>query len=59
MGEIVNLNRARKGKAKADARTVAAGNRVKFGLSKAQRTAAARERAAIEKAIDGAKLDAE
>jgi len=36
MAEIVNLNRARKDKAKADKQTLAAQNRVAFGRTKAE-----------------------
>jgi hypothetical protein len=56
MAEIVNLNRARKAKAKADAEPIAAANRVKHGRSKAEkandRAAEARRQALLE----GAKL---
>ncbi len=37
MAEPVNLNRARKAKARAEAETRAAENRVKFGRTKADR----------------------
>jgi hypothetical protein len=56
MAEIVNLNRARKAKAKSDAEATAAANRVKHGRSKAEkandRAAEARRHALLE----GAKL---
>jgi hypothetical protein len=56
MAEIVNLNRARKAKAKSDAEATAAANRVKHGRSKAgkanDRAAEARRHALLE----GAKL---
>ena len=57
MGEIVNLRKARKAKARADAAIAAAGNRARHG-----RTAAERERDALEaeqarRALDGAKQD--
>jgi hypothetical protein len=56
MAEIVNLNRARKAKAKSDADSTAAANRVKHGRSKAEkandRAAEARRHALLE----GAKL---
>ncbi len=45
MSEIVNLNRARKAKARLNAAARAKANRIVFGLTKAKR-AAARERAA-------------
>jgi hypothetical protein len=37
MAELVNLNRARKTKARSDAETKAAENRVRFGRTKAER----------------------
>lgn len=37
MGETVNLNRARKARAKAVAKTTAAENRVRFGRTKAEK----------------------
>lgn len=46
--EIVNLRQARKRKVRAEAEIVAAGNRVAFGRSKAEREAA---EAAREKAV--------
>ncbi len=59
MGEIINLNRARKGKAKIQARSAAAENRAKFGRTKAEKAAAERERDAVARTIDGAKRDPE
>jgi len=38
MAEIVNLNRARKAKARSAARTQAVENRAKFGRTKADKT---------------------
>jgi hypothetical protein len=37
MSEPINLNKARKARAKADARTQAAQNRVRFGRTKAEK----------------------
>jgi hypothetical protein len=37
MGDIVNLNRARKAKAREQATAVADANRIKFGTSKAEK----------------------
>lgn len=48
MPEIINLNRARKQKARARGKAEAAENRVRFGRTKAERAAA---RAAEEKAV--------
>lgn len=57
MGEIVNLNKARKARDKLAAKRAAAANRLSFGRSKAQRltTEAERERDAAR--LDGHKLD--
>lgn len=57
MGEIVNLNRARKARAKADAKRTAEANRLNFGRTKAERltTQAERERGAAQ--LDGHKRD--
>lgn len=57
MGEIVNLNRARKARAKADAKRTAEANRLSFGRTKAERmtTRAERERDAAQ--LDGHKRD--
>ncbi len=44
MGDIVNLNRARKDRAKAEARARAATNRVAHGRTKAEKQAAAKTR---------------
>ena len=41
-GAVVNLNRARKVKAKADDKADAAQNRLKFGRTKAEKTLAER-----------------
>jgi hypothetical protein len=45
MAEILNLNRARKAKAKSDDKTLAAQNRARHGRNK------------IEKALDAARID--
>jgi hypothetical protein len=57
MGEVANLNKARKAKARGEAKATAVENRLKFGRTKAQRTAAERERAAIAEVVDGAKRE--
>jgi Tfp pilus assembly protein PilN len=59
MAEIINLNRARKAKARIAAKATAVENRAKFGASRQDKAAAARERQALAKIIDGAKLDPE
>lgn len=57
MGEIVNLNRARKAKAKADREKQAAENRIRFGQTKAEKQKRQAEEAAARHQIDGHKLD--
>jgi hypothetical protein len=59
VNEVVNLNRARKDKARRAAKATAAEKRVKFGQSKVEKAAAERERASISSVLDGAKLDSE
>ena len=59
MSDIVNLNRARKAKARAGAKATAAENRVKFGRTKGEKKGEEAERAAIDRIVDGAKLDPE
>ena len=57
MADIINLNRARKQRAKADAAAKAVENRARFGRTKAEKARDAAERARIERAGDDAKLD--
>ena len=57
MAEIINLNRARKAKARVDKQADAQANRAKFGRSKAEKQADAAERARAERDLDGAKRD--
>lgn len=52
MADILNLNRARKRKHKADEQRQAAENRVRFGRSKAERAAAAERDAAAQRQLD-------
>lgn len=54
--DIVNLRRARKAKARAEKEQRAAENRVLFGRSKIERTAAAAEKARERAAHEGLKL---
>lgn len=55
MAEIVNLNRARKAKARAEGQAKAAANRAAFGRTKAQKAADAEEAARRNALLDGAK----
>ena len=57
MAELVNLNRARKAKARAAAQATAAANRVAFGRTGAEKRAAKAEAERLAKTLDGAKLD--
>lgn len=57
MGEIVNLNRARKDRAKADDKARATENRVAHGRTKAERQATEAERQRAARLLDGQKLD--
>jgi len=57
MAEIVNLNRARKAKARDAAETKAAENRAKYGQTKAARARLASEKAKLRAVIDGAKRE--
>lgn len=53
MGEIVNLNRARKARAKAAKTTRAATNRVTHGRTKAERALAEKERDRASGLLEG------
>jgi hypothetical protein len=57
MGEIVNLNRARKTRDKAAAKVEAAANRVAHGRSKTEKTHAEAETARLNRTLDGAKRE--
>ncbi|HYC67994.1 DUF4169 family protein [Brevundimonas sp.] len=57
MGEVVNLNRVRKDRARAEKKADAAANRGAHGRSKAERTKTAKERAAADRLLDGSKLE--
>lgn len=53
MGEIVNLRRLKKQRARQDAEAAAAENRVRFGRTKAERLAQAAERSLRDKTHEG------
>ncbi len=57
MVEIVNLRRARKGKARAEKDARAAGNRVRFGRTKVEKRESEAESRRVEKKLDGKKID--
>ena len=57
MAEIVNLNRARKAKTKAQAEKTAANNRIKHGTPKHLRKLSEAERKKAEAEIDAKRLE--
>lgn len=57
MGELINLNRVRKDRAKAEAKQAAKANRAAHGQTKAERARIERERAAADRLLDGSKLE--
>lgn len=57
MAEILSLSKARKSKAKAGKEALAAENRVKFGRTKAEKSADKARRDLAEKGIDAHKRD--
>jgi hypothetical protein len=57
VGEVVNLNRVRKDRAKAEARATAAANRAVHGRPKAERSLSEAERERAARLLDGAKLE--
>ena len=57
MGDLVNLNRARKAKAKELARDSAAANRVKYGRTKAEKSVERAEKARAERGLDGHRVE--
>lgn len=57
MTEIVNLNKARKARAKADAKAQAAENRVRHGRTKAQKAQARAEIAQEARKLDQARRE--
>ena len=57
MAEILNLNQARKAKAKTDAKTKAVENRAKFGRTKADKALDAARAEKLQRDLDGAKRE--
>ena len=57
MGDIVNLNNARKAKAKAASEKQAGDNRLKFGMTKAEKKKIADEKARLERHVAGHRLN--
>lgn len=56
MGQIVNLRRVKKAKARAEATTQAAENRSRSGRTKLEREIDAKRDALAARALDGARL---
>jgi hypothetical protein len=57
MAEILNLNQARKAKAKTDAQVQAAENRAKFGRTKADKALDAARANKLKRELDGVKRE--
>ena len=57
MGEVVNLNRVRKARAKAEAAATAAANRAKHGRTGAEKANDRRAEERRQALLDGAKRD--
>ncbi|WP_029003144.1 DUF4169 family protein [Azorhizobium doebereinerae] len=53
MGDVVNLNRARKSRARTKAQADAAENRVRFGRTKAEREAQTAQKRLMAQRLDG------
>jgi hypothetical protein len=57
MAEILNLNQARKAKAKTDAKTKAVENRAKFGRTKGDKTLDLARADKLKRDLDGSKRE--
>ncbi|CUW39748.1 conserved protein of unknown function [Magnetospirillum sp. XM-1] len=57
MAEIVNLNKVRKARAKAEAEETAKANRVRFGRTRQEKEAARQQEEKLSRDLDGKKLD--
>lgn len=57
MAEVINLNRARKARDKAEAKTRAAQNRVAHGRTGAEKAAARIEAERLDRTLDGARRE--
>lgn len=57
MGEIINLNKARKARDKAEAKRAAEANRLTFGRTRVERLSTQKERDRDAARLDGHKLD--
>lgn len=59
MGEIINLNRARKARDRAAEKAQARENRMKFGRDKASKAQDSKQAEDAARRLDGARLDEE
>ncbi|WP_082596694.1 DUF4169 family protein [Sphingomonas sp. Root241] len=57
MAEIINLNKARKAKARADKPIRAQENRIRFGRTRSEKAAGAADTARIARKLDDSKRD--
>lgn len=57
MAEIINLNKARKARTRADDKATAAANRSAHGRPKAERDKTKAEKTHLNQVLDGAKID--
>jgi hypothetical protein len=57
VGDVVNLNRARKAKARSAAKVAAEANRLKFGRTKGEKDRDRIEKDRAEKLLDGARIE--
>ncbi len=57
MAEIINLNRFRKARARAEREATADANRLAHGRTKAEKTQTSAERRLTERRLDGARID--
>jgi hypothetical protein len=57
MSEPINLNKARKARARLDAKSKAAENRVKFGRGKAEKAVSKLEAERLRRALDQTKRE--
>lgn len=55
--DIINLNKARKARARAEVKVGAAANRAAFGRTKAQKNAARIEAERLKRELDGARRE--
>ncbi len=56
MGEVINLNRFRKARAKAEEGRQAEENRVRYGRAKAEKTHTTNEQDRTDRDLDGKKI---